>query len=107
MVMKAIVVKGLASCHSCDKEDGDSKNGDKDDDRNAGNDTNNYLGYEGFCDRHLVSIGVAQLMTSVNLCMESFSLCSVSDDNAEDDNMSCNDGDGGDDTEGRTIDFGI
>ena len=46
-------------------------------------------------------------MTSVNLCMESFSLCSVSDDNAEDDNMSCNDGDGGDDTEGRTIDFGI
>ena len=59
IVMKAIVVKGLASCHICDKEDGDSKNGDKDDDRNAGNDTNNYVGYEGFCDRHLVSIGVA------------------------------------------------
>ena len=43
MAMKAIVVKGLASCHSCDKEDGDSKNGDKDDDRNAGNNTNNYV----------------------------------------------------------------
>ena len=59
MIMKAIVVKGLGSFHICDKEDGDSKNGDNDDERNAGNNTNNYVGYEGFCDRHLVSIGVA------------------------------------------------